>query len=66
MYDSKYSFSDYSFTTKYRKLLSFYHRLNEFTNLVPRKKKQKTKERVYRVYENAVNLYNTLLSIYFQ
>ena len=43
MYDSKYSFNDYSFTTKYRKLLSFYHRLNEFTNLVPRKEKAKNK-----------------------
>ena len=43
MYDSKYSFNDYSFTTKYRKLLSFYHQLNEFTNLVPRKEKAKNK-----------------------
>ena len=43
MYDSKYSFTDYSFTTKYDKLLSFYHRLNEFRNLVPQKEKTKNK-----------------------
>ena len=43
MYDSKYSFTDYSFTTKYDKLLSFYHPLNEFRNLVPQKEKTKNK-----------------------
>ena len=51
MYDSKFSFSDYSnirkyydlsFKTKYDKLLSFYHRLNEFRNLVPRTEKTTT------------------------
>ena len=50
MYDRKFSFSDYvnikeyyhlSFTTKYDKLLSFYHHLNEFRNLVPQTEKQK-------------------------
>ena len=56
MYDSKYSFSNYknvakyynlSFTTKYVNLLSFYHRLNEFRNLVSLdQKKQKLKKRV--------------------
>ena len=55
MYGSKYSFSDYrnvakyynrSFTTKYVNLLSFYHRLNEFRNLVPRPEKTKVKKRV--------------------
>ena len=49
MYDSKYNFSD-SFdigkyvlplTTTYDKLLSFYHRVNEFRNLAPRMKKGK-------------------------
>ena len=44
IYDSKYSFTDYSFTTKYDKLLSFYHRLNEFRNLVPQKEKTKNKK----------------------
>ena len=44
----KFSLRDYSnirkyynlsFTTKYDKLLSFYHRLNEFRNLVPQTEK---------------------------
>ena len=43
-YDNKYSFSDYknfrkysclSLESKYYKLLSFYHRLNEFKGLNP-------------------------------
>ena len=55
MYYSKYSFSDYknvrkyselSFMAKYDKLLSFYHRLNRFRNLIPRTKKQKLKRRM--------------------
>ena len=49
MYGSKYSFSYYrnvgkynlSFTTKCDKLISFYHQLNEFRNLVPQTKKIK-------------------------
>ena len=52
MYDSKYNFSD-SFdigkyvlplTAKYNKFLSFYHRSNEFRNLVTRTKKAKYKK----------------------
>ena len=49
MYDSNYSFSDFcnikkyyalSFMWKYNKLLSFYHRLNGFRNIVPQTKKK--------------------------
>ena len=51
MYDSKYSFSGYSniikyyalsFMTKYDKLFSFSHRLNEFRNLVPQTEKRRS------------------------
>ena len=47
--DNKYNFSDYknvrkysdlSLESKYYKLLSFYHRLNEFRSLVPHKKEE--------------------------
>ena len=50
MHDNKFGFIyysnvrkyyDFSFMTKYDKLISFYHRLNEFRNLVPRTKKPK-------------------------
>ena len=50
MYGSKYSFGDYkkvrkysdlSFTTKYDKLLSFYHRLNEFRKFNSSNRKNK-------------------------
>ena len=54
MYDSKYSFTDYykifkkhcdvSFTTRYDRLLSFYHRLNKFRNLLLRTGKPKIKK----------------------
>ena len=53
MYDSKYSFSDFSnikkyyavsFASKYNKFLPLYYRLNEFRNLVLRKKKLKKTE----------------------
>ena len=72
MNDSNNSFSDYSsirkyfelsFTTKYDRLLSFCHQLNQFRNLDPQT--EKTKNKKNRVYKNAVNLYNTLLAIYF-
>ena len=55
MHDNKYSFSNYknvrkyidlSFTTKYHKLLLFYHRLNEFRNLIPRTEKTKLNRRM--------------------
>ena len=54
MPDSKYSFSDYrnvrkyydhSFMTKHDKLHSFYHPLNQFSNLVPRTEETKNKKR---------------------
>ena len=71
IYDSKYSFSEYSnakryysssFVVKYNRLVSFYHRLNKFRSLVPRTVKTKMKKEIG--YKN-VNLYNKLLSIYF-
>ena len=73
MYHNKYSFSEYrnfkkcsdfSFMTKYDRLLSFYHRLNNFRNLTPRIVKTKLKKK--SVFKNAANLYNTLLTIYFK
>ena len=72
VYDSKYSFSKYrnvgkyynlSFMTKYDSSLPFYHRLNEFRNFAPRTEKTKIKKKT--VYNNAINLYITLLTIYF-
>ena len=72
MYDSKYSFSNYknvakyynlSFTTKYVNLLSFYHRLNEFRNLVSRSEKTKVKKK--SMYRNIATPYRTLQAIYF-
>ena len=72
IYDSKYSFSEYSnvkryysssFVAKYNRLVSFYHRLNKFRNLVPLTVKIKMKKEIW--YKNAVNLFNKLLSIYF-
>ena len=74
MYDSKYSSSDYgnvekyydlSFTTKYVKLLSLYHRLNEFRNLFPQSERTKMEKWKRRVYKYTATLYNTLLAIYF-
>ena len=72
VYDSKYCFSEYrnvakyynlSFTIKHDTLLPFYHRLNEFRNVAPQTEKAKIKKNI--VYNNAVSLYNTLLTIYF-
>ena len=74
MYGSKYSFNDYEnvrknynifFMTKHDKnmLKSFYYRLNEFRNLIPRTEKAKMKEK--SLFKNAANLYNRLLTIYF-
>ena len=42
----------------------FYHRLNEFRNLMPRTEKTKIKKK--NVYKNVTKLYNTLLAIYFK
>ena len=50
------------FESKYNKLLSLYHRLNEIRNLIPRAEKAKVKKN--RVYKNSVNLDNTLLAIF--
>ena len=56
MYDNRYSFTDYrnvrkyydlSFKAKYDKSLSFYHRLNEFRNLVPQTEKNKIEKEEY-------------------
>ena len=72
MYDSKHSFSDYKnvrkyynlpFMKKHDELNSFYHRLNEFRNLIPSTEKPKMKKK--SVFKNASNLYNALLTIYF-
>ena len=72
MYGSKYSFNDYKnvrknynifFMAKHDKLNSFYYRLNEFRNLIPRTEKTKMKEK--SLFKNAANLYNKLLTIYF-
>ena len=49
--------------TQYNRLISFYHRLNEISSLVPQTEKTKIKKEL--VYKNAINLYNKLLSIYF-
>ena len=55
MYDNKYTFSEYrnvrkysdpSFTTRYDRLLSFYHWLNHFRNFAPWIVKQKLKRKV--------------------
>ena len=73
MCENKYGFSDYKNFRKYcnlslesnhYKLLSFYHRLNEFRSLVPRTKK--TKIRKKNVYKNSTKPYNTLLAIYYK
>ena len=72
MYDSKYSFSEYrnlkkysdlSSTTKYNRLLSFYHWLNDFRNFALLTVKTTMKKK--RVCKNSTNLYNKLLTIYF-
>ena len=49
--------------TKYDKLFWFYHRLYDFRNFAPRTVKTKMKKKI--VYKNAENLYNKLLTIYF-
>ena len=65
----KYSFSEdrtyknycsLSFMTKYDKFLSFYHWLNDFKNFAARTVKAKMKKE-----KNTANLYNKLLTIYF-
>ena len=64
MYENKYGFSDYKNFRKYcnlslesnhYKLLSFYHRLNEFRSLVPRTKKTKIrKKNVFKILQNHI------------
>ena len=50
-------------TTKYDSMLLFYNGLNELRNLALRTEKTKIKKHI--VYNNAINLYYTLLTIYF-
>ena len=50
-------------TTKYDRMLLFYSGLNELRNLALRTEKTKVKKHI--VYNNAINLYYTLLTIYF-
>ena len=49
--------------TKYDKLFSFYHRLNDFRNFATGTIKTKMKNKI--VYKKAANLHNKLLTIYF-
>ena len=49
--------------TKYDRLRLFYHRLNDFRNIVTRTEETKIKKKT--VYNNAEKLYNTLLTIHF-
>ena len=49
--------------TKCNRLVSFYHRLNEFSGLDPRTVKTQMKKEI--VHKNSINLYNKLLNIYF-
>ena len=55
---------DDSFEAKYNRLILFYHRLNEFKKFTPQTLKTKSKKKKI-VYNNALNLCNKLLSIYF-
>ena len=64
-YNNKYSFTEFknvgkcynlSFTTKCNSL-------SEFRNFASRTEKTKIKKKI--VYNNSINLYNTLLTIYF-
>ena len=50
-------------TTKYDSMLLFYNGLNELRNLALRTEKTKIKKHI--VYNNAISLYYTLLTIYF-
>ena len=45
-------------------MLLFYHRSNEFRNLMPRTEKTKIKKK--NLYKNVTKLYNALLAIYFK
>ena len=71
IYDMKYSFSEYrnfkeysdlSFTTKYDKLILFYHWLNGFKNFAPQT--VQTKMKTKSVYKNVANLHNKLHTIH--
>ena len=70
VYDSKYSFSKWrnvgkyynlSFTIKYDRLLPLYGQLTESRNFGPQTEKMKIKKKT--VYNNAINLYHTLITI---
>ena len=71
IYDIEYSFSEYrnfkeysdlSFTTKYDKLILFYHWLNGFKNFAPQNVKTKVKTKI--VHKNVANLHNKLHTIH--
>ena len=72
VYESQYSFYEYynihrfnimSSESKYPILLSFYNNLNKFNNINPRK--ERTKEEKSAVHNNASELYNEYLGLYF-
>ena len=71
VYNNKYSSSEYkyikkymddSFKTKCNKLVSLYRRLSEFKKHNPQTERTMIKKK--NVYDNAIKLYNRLLSIY--
>ena len=71
-YNSKYSFSEYrnagkymddSFESQCNRLTKFYNGLNEFKKFTFRT--VNTKEEMKTVYKNAKNLFNNLLSIFY-
>ena len=71
VYNNKYSSSEYkyikkymddSFKTKCNKLVSLYRRLSEFKKHNPQTERTMIKKK--NVYDNAIKLYNRLLSVY--
>ena len=72
MYNGKYRFIEYkngnnyiddSLKTRFKKLVSFNNQLKEFKKRKARKERAIIKRK--SVYDDAVNLYNIILSIYF-
>ena len=72
IYNKKYSFNEYrnigkymddSPESRYNKLVKFYNRLNEFKKFTPQAVIAKEKKKT--VYNNAKNLFNKLLNIYY-
>ena len=71
VYNNKYTSSEYkyikkymddSFKTKCNKLVSLYRRLSEFKKHNPQTERTMIKKK--NVYDNAIKLYNRLLSVY--